>query len=71
LIGTPVELQVGAKAVTVGKTAAPTVVKEHVKGMTGVPDADVAGAPTVIVIVALAGKGGVVTANCAVKVAAL
>lgn len=54
-----------------GKTAAPTVVKEHVKGMTGVPDADVAGAPTVIVIVALAGKGGVVTANCAVKVAAL
>jgi Asp/Glu/hydantoin racemase len=62
-----VELQVGATAVTVGGTAIATVRKEQLKGITGVPVAEAAGGPTMIVMVAFAGNGFTGT-NFAVKV---
>jgi hypothetical protein len=70
LIGTPVALHAGARVVTVGGPVVAAVVKPHVKGTTGAPSADVAGAPMVIVIMVFAGKGftGV---NCAESLAAI
>jgi hypothetical protein len=55
LIGTPVALHAGARVVTVGGPVVAAVVKPHVKGTTGAPSADVAGAPMVIVIMVFAG----------------
>ena len=70
-VATPVIPHVGARDVTVGKTAAAAVVKPHTKLLArAVPVADFAPVVTVIVMKVFVGSGPV-GVNCAVLVAAV